>query len=367
MPGRPVRSIQARDLSMATLMSHESKLQVFDPIHESGWDALIAGHPRASFFHSSNWARVLVATYGHMPHYLGVEREHQVRALLPILEVNSFLLGRRGVSLPFSDECELLALDGPDGDQLIQRALELGRARRWKYLEIRGRFPQCLRPMPWVSYYGHEIDLAIGADALFARFDASVRQAVRKAEKFRVQTRVLTTPEAVQTFFQLHCLTRRRHGTPPQSFAFFRNLQEHVLQPGNGFIVLATHEDRPVAAGVFVHQGKAGVYKFGASDPSHLHLRGNDLVMWEAIKWYASRGYSRFSLGRTAPSNKGLRRFKCGFGAGEYPINYFRYDLRRERFLTGHEERSGWVNRACRLAPVFILQILGKFLYRHIH
>ena len=104
MPGRPVRSIQARDLSMATLMSHESKLRVFDPIHESGWDALIAGHPRASFFHSSNWARVLVATYGHMPHYLGVEREHQVRALLPILEVNSFLLGRRGVSLPFSDD-----------------------------------------------------------------------------------------------------------------------------------------------------------------------------------------------------------------------------------------------------------------------
>lgn len=294
-------------------------------------------------------------------------QEDRARALLPILEVNSFLTGRRGVSLPFSDECKLLALDGPDGDLLIQSALELGRARQWKYVELRGDFPERLRPKPWATYFGHEVDLAGGVDTLFARFDGSVRRAIHKAEKARVQVHVLTTPEATQTFFKLHCLTRRRHGAPPQPFSFFRNMCEHVFKPESGFIVLATFEDRPIATGVFVHHGQIGMYKFGASDPSCLHLRANDLVMWEAIKWYASRRYSWFSMGRTAPSNVGLRRFKCGFGAREYPINYFRYDLRRERFLTGHEEKPGWINRACGLAPMFVLQILGKLFYRHIH
>jgi len=348
-------------------MSHKSHLRIFDPIHEDDWDVQTASHPRASFFHSSKWARVLNATYGHVPHYLGVMQEDQAQALLPVLEVNSFLTGRRGVSLPFSDECGLLAHDEAGGDQLMQSALELGRARQWKFLEVRGNFPGRLRPTPWVSYFGHELDLSIGADALFARFDGSVRRAIHKAEKARVQTRVLATPEAVQTFFKLHCLTRRRHGTPPQPFLFFRNLLEHVLRPGNGFIVLATHEDQPVAAGVFVHHGKTGMYKFGASEPYGLLLRGNDLVMWEAIKWYASREYLWFTMGRTSPSNAGLRRFKCGFGAREHPMNYFRYDLRRERFLTGPEEKPGWINRACGLAPVAVLQILGKLLYRHIH
>lgn len=348
-------------------MLHESNLRIFDPIREDGWDALTACHPQASFFHSSNWAQVLVATYGHVPHYLGLMQEQQARALLPILEVNSVFLGRRGVCVPFSDECGLLAPDGPDGDRLIRDALELGRARRWKYLEVRGRFPRSLQPAPWVSYCGHEIELSSGTDALFAGLDASVRRAIRKAEKAGVQAHVMTSLDAVQAFFKLHCLTRRSHGTPPQSLAFFRNLQEYVFQPGNGFIVLATYEDRPIAAGVFVHYGKSGMYKFGASDSSHLHLRGNDLVMWEAIKWYAFRGYSRFSMGRTAPSNKGLRRFKCGFGGREYRIDYFRYDLRRERFLTGHEEKSGWANRVCGMAPIFVLQMLGKFLYRQIH
>lgn len=352
---------------MALSMSYESNLRIFNPLREDGWDAQAAFHPRASFFHSSKWARVLNATYGHVPHYLGVMREDRARALLPILEVNSLLTGRRGVSVPFSDECGLLALDEPGGDQLIQGALELGRARQWKYLELRGNFPGSLRPTPWVSYFGHEAELSGGADALFARFDGSVRRAIHKAENARVQARVLDTLEATQTFFKLHCLTRRKHGIPPQSFSFFRNMFEHVFKPGSGFIVIATHEHRPIAAGVFVHHGKIGMYKFGSSDQSCLHLRGNDLVMWEAMKWYASRGYSLFSMGRTAASNEGLRRFKCGFGTREYPINYFRYDVRRERFLTGHEEKPGWINRACGLTPMFVLQIIGKLLYRHIH
>jgi lipid II:glycine glycyltransferase (peptidoglycan interpeptide bridge formation enzyme) len=348
-------------------MSHQTNYRIFNPIQEDGWDAQTAAHPRASFFHSSQWARVLSATYGHVPHYLGLMHEGRARALLPLLEVRSGITGRRGVSLPFSDECGLLARDDADGDRLMQSALELGRTRQWKYVELRGEFPGRLRPKPWASYLGHEVDLAGGPDVLFARFDGSVRRAIHKAEKARVQVQVLTTLEATQAFYKLHCLTRRRHGTPPQPFAFFQNLREHVFKPGSGFILLATHEDRPVATGIFVHHGTIGMYKFGASDPSCLPLRGNDLVMWEAIKWYAARGYSWFSLGRTAPANGGLRRFKCGFGAREYPINYFRYDLRRDRFLTGYEEKSGWMNRACGRAPLFVLQVLGKLLYRHMH
>ena len=348
-------------------MLDESIFRIFNPLLEDGWDDQTLLHPRASFFHCAKWARVLNATYGHRPHYLGVMQADRAQALLPILEVNSPFTGRRGVSVPFSDEGGLLILDEASGDRLLQKAMALGRAHRWKYLELRGHFPGNLRPTPWTSYFGYEVDLSGGLDALFARFDGSVRRAIHKAVRAGVQAHVLTTLDSTRTFYRLHCLTRRKHGTPPQSFAFFRNLLEHVIKPGNGFIVIATHEQRPVAGGVFVHHGRTAMYKFGASNQPDLHLRGNDLVMWEAIKWYASRGYSWFTMGRTAPSNEGLRRFKCGFGAREYPIDYFRYDLRRERFLTGHEEKPGWINRACGLSPLFVLQIIGRLAYRHIH
>jgi len=350
----------------SSTLRETGNVRLFDPLAADAWDDLLTSNTRATFFHCSNWARVLCATYGHVPHYLGLMGGQRALALLPILEVNSPLTGRRGVALPFSDECGLLCSGASDGDAILQAALELGRARRWKHFELRGDIPTIPRPAPWVAYVGHKVDLSGGTAAVFARFDGSVRRAIRKAEKARVETRVLNTLEAMRMFYALHCQTRRKHGVPPQSFSFFRNVFEHVLKPGGGFIVAATHEGQPIAAGVFVHHGAAGLYKFGASDQSFLNLRGNDLVMWEAMKWYASRGYSRFSMGRTARSNEGLRRFKCGFGAREYPINYFRYDLRREAFVAGKDEKPGWINGALRLTPMTVFRMIGRVFYAHL-
>lgn len=363
-PLPPVR-FAVMALSLQSMPRPSCNVRTVDPLAGDTWDAQTALHPRASLFYSSKWARVLCATYGHVPHYLGLMEGEHSRALLPILEVNSALTGRRGVSLPFSDECGLLCFDESGGEEIFQSALELGRARRWKYLELRGKIFDDRQTAPWASYVGHEVSLSCGVEELFARFDGSVRRAIRKAEKAGVKTSVLETIEATQTYYALHCLTRHRHGVPPQSFSFFQNIFEHVLKPGSGFVVTALHEDRPIAAGVFVHHGMAGMYKFGASDQSCLHLRGNDMVMWEALKWYASRGYSWFSMGRTAMSNEGLRRFKCGFGAREYPINYYRYDLNREGFITGHDEKKGWINSLLRLTPMPVSQMIGRKLYPH--
>src|SRR4051794_24426204 len=98
----------------------ETRISVINPVDDPKWDLLIASHPSASFFHGSQWARVLQATYNHKVHYLAELDGDQARALLPILEVNSLVTGRRGVSLPFSDDCELLRFDGSDGGHLFE-------------------------------------------------------------------------------------------------------------------------------------------------------------------------------------------------------------------------------------------------------
>lgn len=347
-------------------MSHQTKIRTLDPLSGDRWDALTASHPLASFFHSSHWARVLQTSYGHQLHYLGEMDGEKPQGLLPILEVNSPWKGRRGVSLPFSDECGPLCFNGTSGRDILQHALELGRRRGWKHLELRGDIPGHPPPTRWVSHVGHEVDLTVGVDRLFGGFESSVRRAIRKAEKTGLEVRVLHTLEATRIFYALHCRTRRKHGVPPQPFSFFRNLCEHVLQRGSGFIVTAEHRGRAIAAGVFVHHGRAGLYKFGASDESSLHLRANDLVMWEAMKWYVARNYKTFSMGRTAPRNEGLRRFKRGFGALEKPIHYFRYDLRRQAFVAGREEESGPVNKFLTFMPLPVLRVVGRALYPHL-
>ena len=41
--------------------------------------------------------------------------------LLPLMEVDSWLTGRRGISLPFTDECEPLYPDAESFKNLLQK------------------------------------------------------------------------------------------------------------------------------------------------------------------------------------------------------------------------------------------------------
>ena len=44
-------------------------LEIVDPLEIPDWDALVLATGKASFFHSSAWARILYESYGYKPLY----------------------------------------------------------------------------------------------------------------------------------------------------------------------------------------------------------------------------------------------------------------------------------------------------------
>src|SRR5579864_4149272 len=88
-----------------------STAQVVDPVRSSGWGGLLGSFSGHSFFHSAAWAKTLEGAYGYRPVYLTVDDGGTARALLPLMEVDSRLTGRRGIALPFTDECGPLYKD----------------------------------------------------------------------------------------------------------------------------------------------------------------------------------------------------------------------------------------------------------------
>jgi len=209
------------------------------------------------------------------------------------------------------------------------------------------------------------VELVEDQDRMFARLDSPVRRAIRKAEKGGVMVTISQTLEAMKVFYSLQCKTRRKHGLPPQPFAFFQNIFEHILSKNLGMIAIASCQQRPIAASVNFQLGARAVYKYGASDEAFQHLRGANVVMWEAIKWHARNGAKTLHLGRTSIGNKGLRRFKLGWGAGENKIEYYKHDLRKDCFITETDESTGWYNRVFRLLPTGLSRLFGALLYRH--
>jgi hypothetical protein len=346
----------------------ENSFQRLDPLEVPGWDRLLSSRPGQCFFHSSAWAGVLRDTYGHRPFYFTRSEGANLEALIPVMEVASPLTGTRGVSLPFSDECSVVAGDTIPSGKLLEEVLAFGRARRWRYFECRG---DCGggrdgRPQPSSSFFGHELDLTVGEKQLFSQLGSDVRRAIRKAQKAGLKVELSQTLESVRTYYKLHCKTRKRHGLPPQPFVFFLNIFRHVLARRLGVVVLASLKNAPVAGAIFCNFGRQVLYKFGASDAKFQSSRGNNLVMWEAIKWFAEKGYERMRFGRTSIGNQGLRRYKLGFGTREYPISYLRYDFRSNGYVTGTDRSSGWHTRLFGSLPIWALGIVGRLVYPHL-
>lgn len=337
-----------------------------DPLENSRWDDLVRSQPDGTFFHSSAWARVLAKTYGHIPRYAVADSSGKISALLPLMEVRSPLTGARGVCLPFTDACGPLGSDKLGAEALIRHAFEVARDRSWKHVEIRGGTPPGTGAKPAVSFFQHTLALRDGASVVRSRFEGSVRRAIQKAERSGLQLQILRSRDAVLAYYQLHCRTRQRHGLPPQSRAFFLNLHSEIMETDGGFVVLASKHSSPVAGAVFFHFNRRAIYKFGASDETQQELRGNNLVMWEAIRHLSDRGFDSLDFGRTSINNDGLRRFKQSWGTKEETIEYYKFDTATQTWATAQDRATGFHNAVFRHLPLAVNRLAGTMMYPHL-
>ncbi len=281
------------------------------------------------------------------------------------MEVNSFLTGKRGVSLPFTDYCQPILSDKTDFQEIIDDLITYGKKAGWKYIEWRGGEAYFQDMTPSSFYYGHTLDLTDNEQDLLSSFRSSTKRNIKKAISEGVNVEICNSMESVRAFYRVNCITRKHHGLPPQPFLFFKKIFDHVISKGHGLLVLATYAKRVIAGAVYFHIGNKAIYKYGASDKKYQRLRPNNLVMWEAIKWFARKDLRTLSFGRTDPENEGLLQFKRGWGTMEHTIRYYKYDLAKKAFI----EKDKTLKTSYGLfkkMPSPLLKLAGSLLYRHV-
>ena len=342
------------------------ELKIINPLNYQGWDELVLSTGKYSFFHTSAWARVLYESYHYKPHYFTLLDKKEPLVLVPVMEVKSIWTGPRGVSLPFSDYCMPIIGKGIEFDNVLNSMIKYGKKCRWKSLEYRNgnHFSQEISPSSF--FYGHTLSLSKDVDQIFSRFRSSTSRNIRKAIREGVQVIFSYSLESIKEYYRLHNMTRKKHGIPSQPFYFFKNIYDNIISKKYGLVILASYEKKNIAGSVFFHFGNKAMYKFGASNIKYQHLRANNLIMWEAIKWYAEQGYESFCFGKTEPDNIGLKQFKDGWATKEELIKYFKYDLIKDSFIKKNQKLTGFHNKIFAKMPISLLQLSGKLIYRHI-
>ncbi len=339
--------------------------RILNPLDTPDWDEWVAATEGATFFHSSAWARVLSDAYGYRPFYFSSLENGRLRGVIPVMEIDSFFTGRHGVSLPFTDFCHPLADTPAVLDALMEQVTGHGKRAGWDHIEFKGGGALFGNAPCSAEHFTHDLALDPGEAGLQKAFRESTRRNIRHAQKAGVVVDLSHTCEALRAFYRLHCLTRRYHGLPPQPWSFFSKIHAHIIGPEKGVVALGVYNGQPIAGAVyFLFKGQA-IYKFGASDRRCQHLRANNLVMWEAIRWFCQNGYRSLHLGRTEPENSGLLQFKSGWRAAEGKIAYYKLDLKTDAFMAGG---PGLVKSypICRRLPIPVLRLAGRLLYRHV-
>lgn len=363
-------------------MEHAAGFSVVDPLTEPSWDRRLSAHPDATVFHTSAWAELLQRSYGFSAHYLVRETQGELVGLLALMEARSLLGQRRGIALPFTDSCPLLAPSGePSVDWsavghegpaepstvsggLLRQARRLGLARRWHRIEFRPRPRPAAEATASVRFLAHEVTLAASDEAQRSLCLPATRRTLRQAQSGPLRLTVGTDLSLVRAYYQLHCQTRRRQGAPPQPYGFFVRLQRLILARDLGYVVLATETGAPVAGAVFLRFGPRAVYKFGASEAARQALRPNQLVMWTGLRHAAGLGCTSLDLGRTSEGNEGLCRYKRGWGAVESHLAYHSYDPQTGRRFLLPDQTQGWQSRWFRRLPQWAGRLIGTLAYR---
>jgi hypothetical protein len=345
----------------------------FNPLQDPRWSPFLMRQPNASVFHSVPWLEALYRTYGYEPLvYTSTPPGEELRDGIVFSDVDSWLTGRRLVSLPFSDHCDPLVSDPDVAQALFASMMQDCNKLKWKYVELRPRDGMNGRVAPFEpiqTLYHHDLDLTPDLDSLFLKFHKNcVQRKIKRAEHEDLLYQEGRSEKLLDHFFQLLLLTRRRHHLPPQPKKWFVNLTE-CFGEALKFRV-AYKKGIPVASILTLQFKDTLTYKSGCSDATLHNLGGMHLLFWKSIQDAKAHGLRIFDLGRSETSNTGLTTFKDRWGATRTTVSYYNYFNSKVYSAKSHSSKLGWkmvlAKQVFRHLPGTWLSSAGNLLYRHI-
>jgi hypothetical protein len=341
------------------------ELYELDPRTDSRWPRFLDRHPHASVFHSTEWLEALRLTYGYEPVvYTTSPAETELENGQAFCRIDSWLTGRRLVSVPFSDHAALL-MTRAGVECLSQSLKQMTGNTNCKYVEIRPLDSE-LAPSAFCessTFYRHFLRLDGDIDSVFRGFHKScVQRTIQRAIREKLEYIEGRSDTLIHQFRYLLLKTRRRHHLPPQPVSWFKNLARCM---GDRLkIRIASKNGRPVAGIITLSFKQSLVYKYGCSDADYHQLGGMAFLFWRAIQEAKLCGLSEFDMGRSEVDNPGLVRFKERWGAQRSTLKYWRYPA--ARFSSCTQSKLKIARRIFSFAPDIALNAVGQILYRHV-
>lgn len=300
------------------------------------WNRVVERSVQSSICHLWEWGEVLSSTYGYQRYYLVAKQSGDLVGAFPLIHVKSILFGNRLISLPFCEyggpvvDLELNIRTAQDViNKLLNASNRLGASLGVEYVEFRGISssvePRLLHSRGYVELQGYvtfQVNLEKQKEVLWRSLNKKTRNATRKAEKLGVEVVEGNRIEQLWAYYMLYLRTQKRHGSPPHSYSWFKNLFETFCPQGKMKITLAKYKGESIAGIITFHWGNTIYWSSNVTDIERRHLNPTNLLLWKTIEYGSDKHSKVLDLGRTRP-NTTIHHFKKGWGGKEVKLSHF--------------------------------------------
>jgi serine/alanine adding enzyme len=327
------------------------------------WRRAVAGTAHAQLGHAVEWRSIINRAYGHAPLYVAATAGDGSVGVLPAFVVRRPLFGTVVTSMPFLDSggpCSPTpALDA----QLVEQLVALARQRRARTVELRCSRRLAIDAQPLESKVNMTLELE-PADASWRRFDKTVRNQIRKAERAGL-TVERGGPADLAVFYDVFVERMRDLGSPVHAFEFLRQVVESF--GSNARVMLVKLRGVAIGGLVALAFKDRLVVPWSTCRKEYFALCPNMLLYWETIRAAAADGFERFDFGRST-RDSGTYHFKRQWGAAEEPLFWYRIPIDRAEpaSVSTHRPDAELLTSMWRHLPLAVTRQIGPHIRRYL-
>jgi hypothetical protein len=150
------------------------------------------------------------------------------------------------------------------------------------------------------------------------------RNAIRKAQKNNIEVKIAQDTHCIKTLFDMHKAGMQRKNGVVKPWKFFKILFEEfpIAQSEDIKIFFAWKDDEIIAGLLLLYYKNIVDYFTPCFKTEYSSLQPNTLLIYEAMKDSLKNGYNIWNFGG-GNRFSGVYKFKRGWGAKDYPYQYF--------------------------------------------
>ena len=293
----------------------------FDRVHLSleNWDSTLQQFPDRTMCQSSAWLNFLSETQKGEIVIAALYEGNTVLGYFSGLMIQRFGLRILGSPLPGWTTAYMGLVLKPE----VPRTDALEALQRFAFVDLRCVHLEFMDRnlsasaigdhYPFLNYDGFEIDLSPDEDELFRSFSYDCRHCARKAMRLGVVIQEASDAAFIDDYYsQLTDVFAKHDLIPTYGKDRVSALIQHLQPTGNLLLLRAIDpEGHCIATLISVGMYNRAEVWSGASWRTYQHLRPNELLVWETIRYWKNRSVQFLDMG----------------GAGEYKRRYGGYKI----------------------------------------